>query len=191
MTSWQARNSTFVELICFRTETLKMWNDHARDGVAICSRYELLKSALDAMLDTAHVGLVQYGMKHLTRFNTLEFITTKQQKYKDECEVRAILNVIDPLETGNRHIDENNVPHRAPLDSNPRNVWVPDCKRRRIDLKALLTGVVISPWASEKLSGEVKLWVRVKRHSYPVKASELKTSLTPSPEDLKKFYGGK
>jgi hypothetical protein len=173
----------------FRAETLKMWSDYAREGVAICSRYELLKSALDAMLDTAHVGLVQYGIKHLTGFNTLQFIATKRQKYKDECEVRALLNVIDPIESGNRHIDENNVPHRKPLPSNPRHAWVPDCKRRRVDLKALLTGVVISPWASEELCDEVKLWVKVKGHSYPVRVSELKTSLAPTPEQLKKLYG--
>jgi hypothetical protein len=188
----QFRESYYISCwYLFRTETLKMWNDHARDGVAICSRYELLKSALDALLDTAHVGLVRYGIQHLTGFNTLRFITTKQEKYKDECEVRAFLNVIDPLETGNRHIDEHNVPHRAPLDSNPRHEWVPKCKRRRIDLKALVTGVVISPWASEELCNEVKLWAKLKNHSYPVRVSELKSSLTPAPEDLIKFCGGK
>jgi hypothetical protein len=188
----QFRESYYISCwYLFRTETLKMWNHHAREGVAICSRYELLKSVLGAMLDTAHVGLVQYGIKHLSGFNTLRFITTKQQKYEHECEVRAFLHVIDPLESGNRHIDVNNVPHRAPLDSNPRHVWVPTCKRRRIDLNGLLTGVVISPWASEELCNEVELWVKLKNHSYPVRVSELKSSLTPAPEDLIKFSGGK
>jgi len=58
-------------------------------------------------------------------------------------------------------------------------------------LKALLTGVVISPWASRKSSDEVNLWMRVKGHSYPVRASVLNTSLTPSPEELNAFYGPK
>jgi hypothetical protein len=185
----QFRESYYISCwFLFRAETLKMWSDYAREGVAICSRYELLKSALDDMLDTAHVGLVQYGIKHLTGFNTLRFITTKRQEYKDECEVRAILNVADPLESGSRHIDVNNVPRRAPLDSNPRHVWVPMCKRR-IDLNGLLTGVVVSPWASEAIRNEVEHWVKVKGHSYPVRVSELKTSLAPTPEELKKLYG--
>jgi hypothetical protein len=35
----------------FREETSKMWNEYGEDGVALCSRYRLLKSALDAMND--------------------------------------------------------------------------------------------------------------------------------------------
>jgi hypothetical protein len=47
----------------FRSETDTMWKEYGDDGVAICSRYCLLKSALDAMGDRAFLGLVRYGAK--------------------------------------------------------------------------------------------------------------------------------
>jgi hypothetical protein len=82
----------------FREETYKMWKEYGEDGVAICSRYRLLKSTLDAMSDPAFVGLVRYGSRHLLgkRFNTLQFIMTKRAEHADEREVRALLWIIDP-----------------------------------------------------------------------------------------------
>ncbi len=37
-------------------DTLDIWEQYGHDGVAICSRYELLKAALDGLLDEAHLG---------------------------------------------------------------------------------------------------------------------------------------
>ena len=68
----------------FRNETDKMWNDYGEDGVAICSRYSLLKSALDALSDRAFLGLVRYGSDHLRGFNLFRFITTKRIDYAGE-----------------------------------------------------------------------------------------------------------
>src|SRR5882762_8798508 len=45
----------------FREETWKMWKEYGQDGVAICSRYRLLKSVLDALPDRAFLGQVRYG----------------------------------------------------------------------------------------------------------------------------------
>jgi len=186
----QHRESYYIScwhLFC--NETLKMWAEYAKDGLAICSRYELLKHAVHTQLDTAHLGLIQYGIKHLTGFNTLQFITTKQMKYAEECEVRAFLNIVDPLASGNRHIDANNRVHRNPLPVNTRHAWVPDCKRRRIDLQILLTGIVMSPWATSDMFDEVKLWVKLKGHSYTVQPSALTncSGLIPSPDEFKKY----
>ena len=58
----------------FRQETCNMWKEFGEDGVAICSRYSLLKSALNAMADRAYLGLVRYGSKHLTGWNLFRFI---------------------------------------------------------------------------------------------------------------------
>ena len=80
----------------FRNETHKMWKEYGEDGVAICSRYCLLKSSLDAMGDRAFLGLLRYGTKHLTGFNLFRFITTKRADYEDEQEVRAMLWIMDP-----------------------------------------------------------------------------------------------
>ena len=49
----------------FREETCKMWKAYGDDGVAICSRYDLLKSALSTVSDRTYVGLVRYGAQHL------------------------------------------------------------------------------------------------------------------------------
>ena len=152
----------------YRQETLDMWEQYSDDGVAVCSRYGLLKSALDALPDEACLGLVRYGTDHLANtFNTLEFITTKQVQYSQDREVRAWLTVIDPFAGGNRHIGLNNFPHPVPLALNPRNSWVPDCKRRRIDLRSVVTEVFISPWAEHDAVEEIKLWAKSK--AFPVK----------------------
>jgi hypothetical protein len=157
-----------------RQETPDMWEQYGPDGVAICSRYGLLKSALNGVLDESHIGLVRYGTDHLaSTFNTLAFITTKQIRYSQECEVRAFITVYDPLAGGNRHFDLNNFPHAVPLDLNPRNSWVPDCKRRRIDLRSLITDIFISPWAEDWAIEEIKLWVQTKGFPDPAKRSAL------------------
>jgi hypothetical protein len=91
---------------------------------------------------------VQYSTNDLKNvFNALEFITTKQSKNWPDHEVRAFLTAYDPLASGNRHVGLDNFVHPAPLDLNPRHPWVSDCKRRRIDLRSLMTEVVIFPWA--------------------------------------------
>ena len=176
----------------YRQETLDMWEQYGSDGVAVCSRYELLKSALDGLLDQAHAGLVRYGTDHLAgTFNALAFITTKQVQYSVEREVRAWMTAGDPLASGNRHFDLNNFPHPVPLDLNPRNSWVPECKRRRINLRSLITGVYISPWAEEYAIEEIKLWVQSKGFPDSAIRSELTSDLLagprkPEPEVIEK-----
>jgi hypothetical protein len=168
-----------------------MWEQYGEDGVAVCSRYGLLKSALDRLLDEAHLGLVRYGTDHLANtFNALEFITTKQIQYSQDCEVRAWLTVVHPLEGGNRHIDLNNFPHPVPLPLNPRNSWVPECKRRRIDLRSLITDVIISPWAEQDAVEEIKLWVKSK--AFPARHSELTSDQTPTLKEFKekRYFAG-
>jgi hypothetical protein len=43
----------------------------------------------------------------------------------------------------------------------------------RIDLRALIVGIVAAPSAPKEIFDEVKLWINVKQHSYPVRKSEL------------------
>ncbi len=170
----------------YRSETLAMWEGYGHDGVAVISQYKLLKAALSGLTDETHLGLIQYGASHLTnRFNAMEFITSKQLKYKPECEVRAMLTCSNPLDGGNRHIDLNNIPHPRPLAMNPRHSWVPECKRRRIVLKELVQRVVISPWADAGNVDEIELWNRLKGFSAPGH-SELRGGMTMSLEDYRK-----
>jgi hypothetical protein len=157
-----------------RHETVEMWKDFAKDGVAICSRYDLLKSIMDGIPDAAHLGLMRYGEERLTGgVNVLQLINTKRKCFEGECEVRAILWCPDPFASGTRHLDINNFPHSRPLPENPPNPWVPKFKRRRLDLKALITGVVVSPFATNEVFEKAKQWVHVKKHACEVRRSNL------------------
>ena len=63
----------------------------------------------------------------------------------------------------NRHLDQNNIPHREPLDHlNPLHEWVHKKKKRRIDLKSLVTEVRMSPTATKENVEEVWWWVKNK-----------------------------
>jgi hypothetical protein len=162
----------------FREEKPAMWNAFGKGGVAIRSRYHLLKAALDGMLDRTYLGLVQYGDRHLTatmRMNVLQFITTKRSDYAGEYEVRAFLECGDPLAGHNLHFDSNNWPHRRPLPENEqyRHHWVHKFKRRRIALQSLIVGVVVSPMATKEVFDEVELWKSTKRFSFEVRHSDL------------------
>ena len=157
----------------FREETYKMWGDYAANGgVAICSRHSLLKSALALMDDRAFIGLARYGATHLLgqRYNLFRLITTKRIQYADEREVRAFLWIIDPQGGGNRHIDADNRIHPLPLTAPPPNVL--KGYGRRVDLQALVTRVVVSPWASQSTFDEINQLVKSSGYRIPVLHSE-------------------
>jgi len=188
----QASNRQFAEsyfVMCwqlFEGETLDMWKRYG--GFAIRSRYGLLKRALDEMKDRVHLGLVRYGDGQMRRYNILEFIYHKRFSYEREREIRAALYAPDPVGGLNRHFNELNFPHREPLnDVNPLHEWVPDFKRRRVDLKVFVTGVVVGPWATDDQYEEVKLWAKVKGCDLPVTRSELTGRFTPTPEELERL----
>ena len=65
----------------------------------------------------------------------------------------------------------------------------PDCKRRRIVLKELVQGVVISPWAEPDNVEEIELWNRHKGFSAPRQHSELRGDKTPTLEEYRKHMG--
>ena len=155
-----------------REETCKMWEEYGENGVAICSRYRLLKSALDAMGDRAFLGLVRYGWRHLTGWNLLRFITTKRIKYGDEREVRALLWIIDPYAGINRHFDIDNRAHSRPLTPPPPD-RVLDGHRRKVDLQTLVTGIVVTPWASSTNLDEINQLVKSNGYAIPVQPSAL------------------
>jgi hypothetical protein len=157
----------------FREETCKMWKDFGTEGVAICSRYELLKTALSEVNDRSYLGLVRYGSKHLIGqvWNIFRLITTKRLQYAGEQEVRAFLWIPDPHAGINRHIDADNRIHPLPLSPPPD--YVLKGHRRQIDIGSLLTAIVVSPWASEATLKEVKQLVCDNGKAIPVQLSEL------------------
>jgi hypothetical protein len=185
----QSREMYFITCwYLYQREDLAIWEKYGPDGAAVTSTYGLLKECLARIPDDTHIGLIQYGTAHLTnRFNTMQFITTKQAKYAAEAEVRAILTSPNPLEGGNRHFDLNNFPHRVPLAVNPRHSWVHDCKRRRISLRDLLQGVVISPWAEPDEVEEIKLWTK-QRLSTVATNSNLRSDKTPTLKEYRDYH---
>jgi hypothetical protein len=124
----------------------------------------------------------------MTGYNLIRFLYTKRYHFEKERELRVVLSCYDPMAGANRHYNVNDFPNREPLDDlNPLHVWVHGCKRRRIDLKALVTEVRLSPWVTPEESEEVKLWVKTKNLSCPVTLSDLKNALTPTLEELRRL----
>jgi hypothetical protein len=148
-----------------------MWKKYGE--VAVCSRYSLLKSALDSLDPPGrpHLGLVRYGSKHLTGWNVQRFITTKHAMYQDEKEVRALLWLPEQSTiTGvNRHFDKDNIPHRRPVTP----TTAPECQRRKVDLRSLITSIVLSPFAPDSLQSEIESLNWQTEHSIPVRPSDL------------------
>lgn len=168
----QAREGFYVNCWhLFSEETCKMWNQYGQDGVAICSQYRLLKYALNAMSDRVFLGVVRYGSEGFIGWNLFRFIFNKRAEYADEKEVRALLWIMDPHAGNNRHFDIDNRPHPRPLTPPPERVL--NGHRRRVDLHALITGIVVSPWASTTILDEISQLVRDSGFTIPVQASEL------------------
>jgi hypothetical protein len=165
----------------FREETWKMWKEYGEDGVAICSRYRLLKSVLDALDDRTFLGLVRYGSKHMIGWNLFRFITAKRIEYADEQEVRAGLWIIAPYAGGNRHFDSDNRAHTRPLTPPPATVL--KGHRRKVDLQALVTEIVVTPWASSTTLAKINKLAKNNGYEIPVQPSALTRyrELLPNP----------
>ena len=114
------------------------------------------------------------------RVNLFRYITTKRIKYAHEREVRAFLWIPDPHAGINRHYDADNRVHPLPLTPPPPHVL--KGHRRKVDLQALLTGIVVSPWASATTLDEVNELISSKGYSIPVRQSELSRYLALLPD---------
>jgi hypothetical protein len=80
----------------FEGETLDMWKTYGQ-GVAIFSRFDLLKAALAPMLDDILLGIVRYGEKDMTGYNLIQFMYTKRRLFEKERELRILLQCYDPV----------------------------------------------------------------------------------------------
>lgn len=158
--------------------------------IAICSTYRCLKAALDSLdaTDQPHLGLVRYGSRRLTGWNTMRFITTKREQFTDEREVRALLWIRDEYAGINRHFDENNFPHDHPLTPPPPD-RVQDFHRRKVDLRSLLTGIVLGPLTTANMQASVQRMVRGNGYAIPIRPSELTRSVQflPTADELRRY----
>ena len=188
--AFNRQNSEGYYLNCwqlFEGETLNMWNAYG-NGIAIFSRFGLLRAALNSLIDPIFTGVVRYGEKDLTRYNLVDFLFRKRRHFDKEKELRIVLQCYDPMAGVNRHFDENNFPHREPLDDqNPLHPWVHACKRRRIDLKSFVTEIRLWPGATPEEHNEVEQWVKNKNLTCPVVSSELMSPFSPTAEEMKKL----
>jgi hypothetical protein len=154
----------------FADEKFKVWEKYGKDGAAICSRYSLLKAALDLLPDSAYIGLVRYESSFMEIANLFSYITNKRAKFAHEREVRAFLWIHRPERGGNRHIDREGRVHPHVLEPPPD--WIPKGERRAVDLQKLNTKIVTTPWGSEGLTNEVGEIVRNSGYQIPVAPSE-------------------
>lgn len=171
----QFREAMYVNCwYLFDEEKAYTWETYGDDGVAVVSTYARLKAVLDTLPaeDDAHLGLVRYGTTHLTRYNTMMFITTKREEFAKDREVRAMLWIRDDYAGMNRQYDINNFPHQRPLTA-PDPARVKDFHRRKIDISALVTEVVVNPKATPQLIAQVGEFVKSADHTIPVRESGL------------------
>ena len=186
----QFRQAFYVSCWHLQTEeTAAMWAGYGKDGIAIVSRYDLLKQVLDPLPDNVLFGLIRYGTAHLTGWNVIRFLTTKREEYYQEREVRAMIWLTDTNDGVNRHFDLNNRAHDRPIYDPPEAL--PEAIRRYIDVESLITEVVVSPSAPpERLAAVRKLLAKSGIDS-GVRESDLTrfVSLLPTEEELKRFSG--
>jgi hypothetical protein len=168
-------------------ETAKMWGKYGKDGVAIISRYDLLKQVLHALADKVIIAPVSYGTNHLTRWNVIQFMTTKRTEYASEREVRAMIELNDPFDSMNRHFDEDNRPHDRPIYDPPPTL--PEGIRQDIEVDSLITEVVISPFAPPERLEEVRVLLAASKITADVRQSPLTrySSLIPTNDELKRL----
>jgi hypothetical protein len=88
----------------------------------------------------------------------LRFISTKREKFAHEKEVRALLWFPNDCGGDTQHFDENNMPHRRPLADPPEAL--PKFKRLPVDLRSMITGIEVSPWASDDTFTQVERMAR-------------------------------
>jgi len=168
-------------------ETATMWARYGRDGVAIVSRYDLLKRVVDPLLDKTMVGLIRYGTSHLTGWNVVRFVTTKREEYFQEREVRAMIWLTDTNDGMNRHFDLTNRPHDRPIYDPPATL--PEGIRRDIDVASLIAGVVVSPFAPADRLAAVRALLADAGIVSTVRESPLTpyASLIPTDDELRRF----
>ena len=162
----------------FDGETLKMWAEYG-NCVCIFSRIELMKPELDRQLDQIVWGAVRYSEKDRISYNLIDFAFTKTHHFEHERELRILLQCYDPLHRTGRNLTLENFPEHK-LHFWPD--WVPDCKRRRIQLKSVVTQIRLSPWLDATTADEIRHWVHVKNFECPIMDSSLKSAFTPSSE---------
>ena len=159
----------------FDEERSSVWKTYAADGVALCSRYDLLCDAATTFGPRPHVGLVQYGTAHLSgHYNVQQFITTKRAQFVSDRELRLGLWHINPLASNNRHFDTRNRAHRRPLFD-----WIDERRqplflRQQVDLRTFVTEIVVSPYADAEIRSEVERLLRDADLEIPVRDSGLR-----------------
>lgn len=168
-------------------ETVTMWSRYGKDGVAIVSRYDLLKQVLHPLRDRVMVGLIRYGTEHLTGWNVIRFVTTKREKYSLEREVRAMIWLPDSGDGINRHFDGTNRPHDRPIYDPPPTL--PEGICREIDVASLVTEIVVSPFAPDGRLTEVQALLAAAGIAAEVHESQLTrySSLMPTDDELKRY----
>jgi len=105
--------------------------------------------------------------------------------FQEEREVRALLRIQDEYAGINRHFDENNFPHDRPLTPPPAE-RVKDFHRRVVDLRALVTEIVLGPWTSAVTRASVERTLAESGYAVPVRTSDFarNVDLLPTAQEI-------
>jgi len=171
----------------FEGETLHMWNTYGQGGgILVFSTFQRLRDAVDAFIDQIIIGKVKYNEEGKRGDNLIDHLFTKRSHFDREKEIRVVLTSYNPMAGLNRNFDENGIPRREPLDHlYPLPKWVHEFKRRRIDLKKLITGIRFSPYVTYAQREDIGWWKKNKNMDCNLDESELAGMLTPTPDEMK------
>jgi hypothetical protein len=171
----------------FESETMEMWNTYG-NCACIFSTVGRLRTAISAFIDPMCFGIVRYSEQNRTGYNMIDFAFTKTYQFQSDKELRILLQCYDPMHRTNRNISPEGFFHREPLDElYPVNPWVPDCKRRRIDLKSIVTEIRLDPWLTKETAEEIQRWIKNKNFTCPLRPSDLTSRFAPTPEEFEKY----
>jgi hypothetical protein len=160
-----------------------MWEGYGQ-GVAVLSTFEQLKSAVNRLIDPVYLGTVRYGGPEDP--NLINTLFRKRKLFDKEKELRLVVQSFNPMASMNRHFDSRNVTNAEPVDNeNPLPAWVHKKKKRRVDLKALVNEIRLSPCATKEEFEEVGWWVKNKNMTCEIKHSDCEGPLTPTLAELK------
>ena len=132
-------------------------------------------------------GSCSTGDKHIPpgRRNLIANIGTKGERFRDEKEVRAMLWIVNPHETGNRNIDPDNRVLDRPIypTDNPKGIW------RTTDIQNLVNNVIVSPFAEATAAADAEREIAEAGCSIPVELSDMtrNASLIPTADELRRL----
>lgn len=131
-------------------ENYSMWRcyTNTEESVAIRTTYSELRTALPAQVFMGSIRYIDYSIDRLPFGNMFEHIMHKDNYYRYEAEVRAVVALPPTNAFG---LDEFLVDHFNLADDENFRVYAP-----QLDVRKLIQGIVLHPKVSDDFAVEVR-----------------------------------